>query len=259
MRTKVRFTTLLSALALAGVAGAAGASSTFSDSEGAPALDAARPESGAVKAGESHEADTQKLIYVDENGEKKVVEGTGTVVKRGYLGVELTELTPELRAHFGAPKDAGVMVARVVAGSPADKAGLKVGDIITSLDGKAVESSWDVRARVRALGEGAALPLEVQRDGHVEALSATVVQRERREMDLAPFLMKNGDGDRLMFPFPSGVAPGTAGPPAGPGAGGEMRLHPSFHSPREEMLERKLKALEKRLNELENRLPKPQN
>lgn len=259
MRTKVRFTTLLSALALAGVAGAAGASSTFSGSDDAAALDAARPEASAGKTGESHDADTQKLIYVDENGEKKVVEGTGTLVKRGYLGVELTELTPELRAHFGAPKDAGVMVARVVSGSPADKAGLKIGDIITSLDGKPVESSWDVRARVRALGEGAALPLEVQRDGHAEALNATVVQRERREMDLAPFLMKRDDGDRLRgFPLLPGAAPGTAGPPAGPGAGGEMRLHPSFHSPREEMLERKLKALEKRLNELENRLPKPQ-
>jgi membrane-associated protease RseP (regulator of RpoE activity) len=253
MRTKVRFTALLSALALAGMAGATAA---IGATGATGALDEVRPETSAGTPGEPHEGDKSKLVYVDENGEQKVVEGTGTVVKRGYLGVELTELTPELRAHFGAPKDAGVMVARVVSGSPADKAGLKVGDIITSLDRKAVESSWDVRARVRALAEGAALPLEVQRDGRSEALTATVVQRERREMDLAPFLMKNGDADRLMgFPRLPGAAPGA---PGGPDAG-EMRLHPSFHSPREEMLERKLKALEKRLNELENRLPKPQN
>jgi len=235
MRKRVHLTTILSVLALAGVARIAGATSGAGAS-----LDEARPETTAGTPGEPREAEKSQLVYVDENGEKKVVEGTGTLVKRGYLGVELTELTPELRAHFGAPQDAGVMVARVMAGSPADKAGLKVGDIITSLDGKAVESSWDVRARVRALGEGAVLPLEVQ--------------RERREMDLAPFLMKKGDADRIMgFPRLPGAAPAPPGAPDG----GDMRLHPSFHSPREEMLERKLKALEKRLNELENRLPKP--
>jgi len=249
MRKRVHLTTILSVLALAGVARIAGATSGAGG-----ALDEARPETTAGVPGEPREAETSKLFYVDENGEKKVVEGTGTVVKRGYLGVELTELTPELRAHFAAPQDAGVMVARVVAGSPAEKAGLKVGDIITSLDGKPVESSWDVRARVRALGEGAVLPLEVQRDGRSEALTATVVQRERREMDLAPFLMKNGDADRIM-----GLRrlPGAAPAPPGAPEGGDMRLHPSFHSQREEMLEKKLRALEKRLNELENRLPKP--
>src|SRR5258708_4887988 len=145
MRKRVHLTTILSVLALAGVARIAGATSGAGG-----ALDEARPETTAGTPGEPREAEKSQLVYVDENGEKKVVEGTGTLVKRGYLGVELTELTPELRAHFGAPQDTGVMVARVVAGSPADKAGLKVGDIITSLDGKAVESSSDGRDRGRA-------------------------------------------------------------------------------------------------------------
>jgi membrane-associated protease RseP (regulator of RpoE activity) len=220
---------------------------------------AARAQTGAAAPADKPEGEKSKLIYVDENGGEKVVAGTGTLVKRGYLGVELTELTPELRAHFGAPQGAGVMVARVVPGSPAEKAGLAIGDIITSLDGKPVESSWDVRSRVRALGDGATLPLEVQRDGKPQALTATVVQRERREMDLAPFLMNNGEADRIM-----GLrrAPGSPGSPEGGALDGTLAPRLRIHrlvSPREEVLEKKLKALEKRLNDLENRLPKPKN
>jgi membrane-associated protease RseP (regulator of RpoE activity) len=215
-----------------------------------PQTGAARAQTGAAAPAPADkvEVEKSKLIYVDENGEETVVQGAGTLVKRGYLGVDLTELTPELRAHFGAPQDAGVMVARVVPGSPAEKAGLEIGDIITSLDGKPVESSWDVRSRVRALGDGAALPLEVQRGGKPLALSATVVQRERREMDLAPFLLRRAPGSPGS---PEGGAPnGTQAP--------RLRIQ-RFLSPREEMLEKKLKALEKRLNDLENRLPTPKN
>jgi membrane-associated protease RseP (regulator of RpoE activity) len=239
MRNPYRSALTFAALLLAGTAGAV----------------RAQPDAGAPPG--SPEEEKSKLIYVDENGEQKVVEGVGTRVKRGYLGVELTELTPELRAHFGAPQDAGVMVARVAPGSPAEKAGIQVGDIITNLDGKPVESSWDVRARVRALADGATLPLEVQRQGKPLSLSATVEQRERKEMDLAPLLMHKGEADRIMvWPHEPGAEPEggtTEGRPAP-----RLRIE-RLISPREEMLERKLKALEKRLNELESRLPKSKN
>ena len=200
-------------------------------------------------------AEKSKLICIGEDGQEKIIEGTGTLARRGYLGVELSELSPELRAHFGAPEQAGVMVARVVPGSPADKAGVKVGDIITSLDGKPVQSSWDVRARVRPLAEGVVVPLEVWRDGKSQALSATVAQKERREIDLSPFLMKGADAERIMtfrrLPGPAAEGDALDGAVAPP----TMRLPPRV-SPREELLEKKLKALEKRINELENRLRK---
>jgi len=203
-------------------------------------------------------AEKSKLICIGEDGQEKIIEGSGTLAKRGYLGVELSELSPELRAHFGAPEQAGVMVARVIPGSPADKAGLKVGDIITSLGGKPVESSWDVRARVRPLAEGVVVPLEIWRDGKSQALLATVAQKERREIDLSPFLMKGTDAERIMtlrrLPGPAAEGDALDGAVAPP----TMRLPPPPRvSPREEMLEKKLKALEKRINELENRLRKP--
>ena len=70
---------------------------------------------------------------------------------RGYLGVSLLDLTPELREHFGR-KETGVMVLRVTADGPAAKAGLQVGDVITAIDGIAVDSSGDVGSRRRQEG-----------------------------------------------------------------------------------------------------------
>ncbi len=97
-----------------------------------------------------------------------------------FLGVQLSELTPELRTHFGVPEDAGVMVGKVVDGSPALRAGLQVGDIVTAVDGEPVASS---SALARAIGgheDGDTVVLEVWRDGRMEKIDATLEERERR-------------------------------------------------------------------------------
>ena len=96
----------------------------------------------------------------------------------GFLGVQLTELTPELRAHFGVPEDAGVMVSKVVPDSPAERAGIRVGDILTRIDGEDVASSWDVKRLVYHREEGEAADLEVWRDGGLETLTAAIETRE---------------------------------------------------------------------------------
>ncbi|HEY0513278.1 MAG TPA: PDZ domain-containing protein, partial [Thermoanaerobaculia bacterium] len=106
---------------------------------------------GAVRAdGDGNEPGKQvikkKIVVVDQDGKQKVWEGNGPLVRRGYLGIGLTELTPELRTHFGVPEEAGVMVSKVEPGSPAEKAGIKVGDILTRVDGNAIKSSWDITA-----------------------------------------------------------------------------------------------------------------
>src|SRR5947199_8232817 len=85
----------------------------------------------------------KKVVIVDKDGKEKVYEGEGPMMRRGYLGVALTELSPELRTHFGVAGDAGVGVGQGEAGSPAEKAGSRVGGSVSRGDGTAVESSRD--------------------------------------------------------------------------------------------------------------------
>ncbi|MEA2463131.1 MAG: serine protease Do [Acidobacteriota bacterium] len=98
--------------------------------------------------------------------------------KRAHLGVSLIDLTSELREHYGASKDAGVLVGAVEDGSPADKAGLRVGDIILSVDGKEVDSSTDLRLALTDKKEGDSVRLEVLRGRSRQTLVAGVVERE---------------------------------------------------------------------------------
>lgn len=96
-------------------------------------------------------------------------EGTAT---RGRLGVSIQEVTPDLAEYFGVKS--GVMVASVMADSPASKAGLKAGDVITAVNGKGVGSPSEV---VQALPSGAGpydVKLTVVRDKKEMSLTATL-------------------------------------------------------------------------------------
>ncbi|HEV7243314.1 MAG TPA: PDZ domain-containing protein [Thermoanaerobaculia bacterium] len=97
---------------------------------------------------------------------------------RAFIGVSLVNMSPELREHFGAPKDSGVMVESVQADSPADKAGVKIGDIILSADGKDVKWSGDLRDAMRDKKDGDNVRLEVLRGRSRQTLVTTVKERE---------------------------------------------------------------------------------
>lgn len=193
----------------------------------------------------------EKIVVVDKDGKEHVWDSQGRPVRRGFLGVGLTELTPELRAHFGVSEDAGVMVSSVEEGSPADKAGLKVGDIIASVDGKDVKSSWDIRAQVRELKEGEQVPITVYRDGKAQNLSVTIAMRERPEFDMAPLLFR-GDGEHEPMILQLDREQLRNLPRA---ERGDMLL-PRMRSAREAELEKRLKELEKRIADLEKLLEK---
>ncbi len=95
-----------------------------------------------------------------------------------FLGVQLSDLTPELRTHFGVPDDAGVIVGQVVDDSPAFRAGVEVGDIVTAVDGEPVASSQALRREIRGRQDGDTVVLEVWRDGRVEKIDAALEERE---------------------------------------------------------------------------------
>jgi serine protease Do len=97
----------------------------------------------------------------------------GTVV-RGYLGVKIQPLTQDLATSFGLKDHNGVLVAQVEPGTPAEKAGLKQGDVITSLDGKPVTNIGDFRNTVASSLPNSVHTLGVLRDNKVLELKVTV-------------------------------------------------------------------------------------
>lgn len=111
---------------------------------------------------------------------------------RAYLGVSLTHLSPELREHFGAPKDSGVMVESVQKDSPAEKAGFRVGDIVVGVDGNDVKSATDLRQALQDKKEGDTVRVEVLRGRARQTLVASVKERDTPrllQLDELPGLM----------------------------------------------------------------------
>ena len=95
---------------------------------------------------------------------------------RGYLGVELQAMSPELAAQLGAADPRGAIVTAVMAGSPAEAAGLRPGDIIRKIGGRPIVGLNDVRARVAQLAVGAKTEIVVERNGREIAASATIAE-----------------------------------------------------------------------------------
>jgi hypothetical protein len=79
------------------------------------------------------------------------------------LGIEMVETTPELRVALGGSKDAGVLVGKVLAGSAAEKAGLRVGDLILSVEGTKVADAGDLSELI-GKQEGKTVDLDIVRD-----------------------------------------------------------------------------------------------
>lgn len=193
------------------------------------------------------------IVVVDQDGKRKVYEGDGPMIRRGYLGVGLTELTPELRAHFGVPEESGVMVSKVEPGSPAEKAGVRVGDILARIDGNPVKSSWDVSAKVRRYDDGQQVPIEVWRNGKAQNLTAAIALKERPEFDMGPMFFKDKDGDNVMFRMDPERLKGLREKIPEGWEGKDVQIR-HMVSPREIQLEKQLKELEKRIAELEKQI-----
>jgi predicted metalloprotease with PDZ domain len=83
----------------------------------------------------------------------------------GRIGVQVQPMTPELREHFKAPPDRGLLVTRLEPGRPAEQAGVKVGDVIVEAGGEAQRRTWDLVRVVGRAPEGQKLRLRIVRDG----------------------------------------------------------------------------------------------
>lgn len=96
---------------------------------------------------------------------------------RGRLGVSLSPLTDQLAEYFGAKE--GVLVSSVEADSPAARAGLRAGDVITSVNGRAVDRPSDVTRELRDAEPGGEIEIDILRDRKPLSLKASIPERER--------------------------------------------------------------------------------
>lgn len=95
-------------------------------------------------------------------------------VQRAYLGVQLEELTNDLRGAFKVPLGQGALVARVMPNTPAQEAGIQEGDIVLQIGGQAVKDRAHLQGIVEALPVDKEYPLVVQREGEQVPLTVTL-------------------------------------------------------------------------------------
>jgi serine protease DegQ len=99
-------------------------------------------------------------------------------VKRGVLGVQLTQnFTPEMAESLGMENAKGALVRNVVEGSAAEKAGIQAGDVITSLNGRAVASTAELRNNIGLLSIGEKVEIGLMRDGKPRRVTALIGER----------------------------------------------------------------------------------
>jgi serine protease Do len=109
---------------------------------------------------------------------------TGKVV-RGFLGVGIQPLSPRLKTALKIPAEVkGALVSSLVDGGPAGKAGVKVQDVITSVNGKPISSDRELLAEVARTPVGRKAALTIWRNGRVEKLDVPVVQRPERDVGM---------------------------------------------------------------------------
>jgi len=128
-------------------------------------------------------------------------------VRRGWLGLSVVDLTPDVARTYGRQSYSGVMVADVVAGSPAQRAGLKAGDIILEVDRTPVQRAQALRWMVARTGPGGMVRVRVTRAGRPVLVALTPVAM--------PAMMAESPHGQLP---PTG--PGAAAADGTPGTGG---------------------------------------
>jgi len=101
-------------------------------------------------------------------------------VVRGWIGVESQDITPELANSFGLGRERGAIIAGVVRGSPADRAGMRPGDILLAVEGQSVSNTNDMMNLIADLEPGRKAQMTVMRKSRETRLDVTVGRRPRQ-------------------------------------------------------------------------------
>src|SRR6266571_2567285 len=127
-------------------------------------------------------------------------------VSRGWLGVSIQSLTPELAKSFGLTETMGALVGSVTDDSPAMKAGIKAGDIITEFDGHKVARSEALPRLVAETPAGREVPVTVLRDGKTMKLTAKVAKLDEPDQKVASDASEKGKLGVAVEPVTPAVA-----------------------------------------------------
>jgi serine protease Do/serine protease DegQ len=150
-------------------------------------------------------------------------------VKRGQLGVNIQDLTPDLAQAFGLKQAQGAVITAVQAKSPAAKAGLEPGDIVVAINDKPIKSSQEIRNTIGLLPVGEEVKLEILRGGETQKIKAEIaapklVQEDGQKVHpkLAGLLLRNATSSDSAqgvliekihtgsYAFQAGLRPGDA-------------------------------------------------
>ncbi|WP_211111490.1 Do family serine endopeptidase [Azospirillum brasilense] len=102
-------------------------------------------------------------------------------VRRGWLGVQVQSVTPDIAESLGMQEPAGALVTSVSPEGPAGKGGVRQGDVITRFNGESIEQMRELPRVVAATKIGSAVPLELVREGKPETVTVTVGELEPQE------------------------------------------------------------------------------
>jgi serine protease Do/serine protease DegQ len=142
-------------------------------------------------------------------------------VKRGQLGVSMYTVTPDIAHSLGLPSAVGALVSQVVEGSPAERAGIRTGDVITSVNSLPVKSNSELRNSIGLLRVGDKVDIGLVRDGKPLRVTA-VIADTATEVTGGPVLIHKGFEGAVLADAPEGggaqvksVDPGSAAAQAG--------------------------------------------
>ncbi len=130
-------------------------------------------------------------------------------VSRGWIGVSIQSLTPELAEHFALDSDSGVLVSAVTPGDPAEKAGIKGGDIIIEFNGKPIEELGQLPRTVAITPKGTRVKVKLLRDGKELSLFVTVGEREEDRVVKAD-IESSTESEALLGITVKAITPGLA-------------------------------------------------
>jgi len=121
----------------------------------------------------------------------------GGHVTRGWLGVSIQRLTPELARSFGAKTAQGALISAVMDGEPAAKAGLQPGDIVVSVNGDPIAGPTELSEKIAALDPGTSVRLSTIRDGKERMVELTLAERQAGTPSAESGGGEHGQGSRF--------------------------------------------------------------